>query len=245
MPEETHKPKSKFKIPSLELTPAVSILIAGVIIAGAIIFTNHHAATAVADANQQQGAAAPTATANVPAPSSSDHIIGSPTAPIVMIEYSDFQCPYCQMIYPSLKQIQSTSNGQVAWVMREFPLYQIHPNAMPAANAAECIAAQAGNDGWWKFVEDDFANQTNLGTAFYAAEAQKIGVDIAKYNSCVANSTYLTKIEGEITDAENSGGNGTPFTVILNTKTGKQYPVSGALPLAQLQAVITQAKAGN
>lgn len=240
MPEETHHHKRTLKIPSFELTPSVSILIAGIIIAGAILYTNHHPAAAAA-----AGAAAPTATANVPAPSSSDHIIGSPTAPIVMVEYSDFQCPYCQMIYPSLKQIQSTSNGQIAWVMREFPLYQIHPNAMPAANAAECIAAQLGNTGWWKFVDDDFANQANIGTAFFTSEAQKLGVDMTKYNSCVSNSTYLNKIEGEITDAENSGGNGTPFTVIINTKTGKQYPISGALPLVQIQAVISQAKASQ
>ena len=243
MPEEIPHPKRKLKIPSFELTPSVSILIAGVVIAGAILYTNRHPAPAAVAA--AAGAAAPAAAANVPAPSASDHIIGSPTAPIVMVEYSDFQCPYCQMIYPSLKQIQSTSNGQIAWVMREFPLYQIHPNAMPAANAAECIAAQTGNDGWWKFVEDDFANQSGIGTAFFTAEAQKLGVDMTKYNSCVSNSTYLTKIEGEITDAENSGGNGTPFTVIINTKTGKQYPVSGALPLAQIEAVINQAKASQ
>ncbi len=66
-----------------------------------------------------------------------------------------------------------------------------------------------------------------------------------KYNSCISNSTYLTKIEGEITDAENSGGNGTPYTVVINTKTGKQYPISGALPLAQLQAAVAQAQSGK
>lgn len=240
MPEETHHKKPKLKIPSIELTPSVSILIAGVIIAGAIVFTNHPGATAAA--NAAANVPGPVASANVPAPSASDHIIGSPTAPIVLIEYSDFQCPYCQMIYPSLKQIQSQSNGQVAWVMREFPLYQIHPNAMPAANAAECIAEQKGNGGFWKFADDDFNNQANIGTAFFTSEAQKLGLDMAKYNSCVSNSTYLSKIQGETADAENSGGNGTPYTVVVNTKTGKQYPISGALPLAQIEAVITTAK---
>lgn len=240
MPEETPHPK-KFKIPSIELTPSVSILIAGVIIAGAILYTNRHPAPAAADA----AAPGTVAAANVPAPSASDHILGSPSAPIVMVEYSDFECPYCQLIYPSLKQIQSTSGGQIAWVMRDFPLYQIHPQAMPAANAAECIAAQLGNKGWWQFADDDFANQASIGSAFFTAEAQKLGVNMAEYNSCVASSTYLSKIEQDTTDAENSGGNGTPFTVIINTKTGKQYPISGALPLAQIQAVITQAESSQ
>ena len=140
MPEE----KKHRKLPSIELTPSVSIIIAGVIIAGAIIFTNQHPApSAATTAAAEQGT---TASANVPAPSASDHIIGSPSAPIVLVEYSDFQCPYCQMIYPSIKQIVSQSNGQVAWVMREFPLYQIHPQAMPAANAARIQTCGAVND---------------------------------------------------------------------------------------------------
>jgi protein-disulfide isomerase len=230
------------KIPSIELTPSVSILIAGVIIAGAIIFTNHHDTGTVAAANATGGTVA---AANVPAPSSADHIVGSPNAPIVMVEYSDFQCPYCQMIYPSLKQIQSASGGQIAWVMREFPLYQIHPQAMPAANAAECITEQLGNSAFWKFADDDFNNQAGIGPDFFTAEAQKLGVNMTKYNSCISNSTYLSKIEQQTADAESSGGNGTPYTVVINTKTGKQYPVSGALPLPQLQAVIDQAKSSQ
>lgn len=90
------------------------------------------------------------------APSASDHIIGSPTAPIVLVEYSDFQCPYCKMIHPSLTQIVAESNGQIAWVYRDFPLYQIHPEAENAANAAECIAAQKGNDAFWNFEKAIF-----------------------------------------------------------------------------------------
>ncbi len=74
---------------------------------------------------------------------------------------------------------------------------------------------------------------------------KKLGVNMTEYNSCITASTYLPKIEQQITDAESAGGNGTPFTVIINTKTGKQYPISGALPLAQIQSVINQAKASQ
>jgi protein-disulfide isomerase len=89
-------------------------------------------------------------------PSASDHIIGSPTAPIVLVEYSDFQCPYCKMIHTTLKQIVSESNGQIAWAYRQFPLYQIHPQAENAANASECIYDQLGNTGFWKFANTIF-----------------------------------------------------------------------------------------
>lgn len=89
-------------------------------------------------------------------PSADEHIVGSPTAPIVLVEYSDFQCPYCKMIHPDLKRIVSESGGQISWVYRNFPLYQIHPQAENAANAAECIAAQLGNDAFWKFGDAIF-----------------------------------------------------------------------------------------
>ncbi len=85
-------------------------------------------------------------------PSESDHIVGSPTAPIVLVEYSDFQCPFCQIIHPSLAKLVNESDGKIAWVYRNFPLYQIHPQAIPAANAAECIAEQLGNQGFWTFA---------------------------------------------------------------------------------------------
>jgi protein-disulfide isomerase len=234
----------KYKLPSFELTPAVSILIAGVVIAGAVLYTGRHSAPTATNpsAAAQQGA---TVTANIPAPSASDHIIGSPTAPIVLVEYSDFQCPYCQVIYPSLKRIVGESNGDVAWAMREFPLYQIHPQAVPAANAAECIAEQLGSAGYFKYADAVFNNQASLNAAYSASLAKQFGADTTKYNTCISNSTYLSKIQQETADAENSGGNGTPFTVIVNTKTGKQYPVSGALPYAQLVSVINQAKASQ
>jgi len=222
---------------SVELTPSVSIIVAGVIVAAAIVFVNLHPgapAAAAAAAGAAQG------TGSVPAPSASDHVTGSLTAPIVLIEYSDFQCPYCQMIYPSIKDIVDTSNGQVAWVMRQFPLYQIHPNAMPGAEASECIAAQLGNGAFWKFADDDFANQSQIGAAFFAAEAQKLGADMTKYNACISANTYDSKIQAQIAEAEVAGGNGTPFTVVYNTKTGKQYQIPGALPETQIKALIAQ-----
>lgn len=223
-----------------EISQPVSIIIAGVLIAGAIIFVNlHPAAPAVAG----QGAApAPTATANVPAPNASDHIIGLPTAPIVLVEYSDFQCPFCQMIHPTLKRVVSESNGQIAWVMREYPLYQIHPNALPSANAAECVADQLGSEGFFKFADAIFADQTKMSDAYYTQIAQVLGANTTTYNSCVTSKKFAGRITQETTDAQNGGGNGTPYTVVINTKTGKQYPISGALPYDQIMAVINQAK---
>lgn len=219
-----------------ELSPSVAILIAGVVIAAAIVFTNNSKQPA---AQANAGGAAPTVSAgDIRPPSSNDHIIGSPTAPIVLVEYSDFQCPFCQMIYPTLKKIVSESNGQIAWVYREFPLSSIHPQAMPAANAAECIASQLGSAGFWRYADAVFSNQQQLSPAYSRQLAQQFGADMTKYDQCIASSQFQQVIDKDTAEAEAVGGNGTPFTVVINTKTGKAAPVSGALPYAQIMSVI-------
>src|SRR4051812_38388377 len=112
---------------NLEFSPSISILVAGVLIAAAILFVNLHPSPAAA-----VGDGSLPGNTSVPAPSASDHIIGSTTAPIVLIEYSDFQCIYCSMVYPTIKRIVDESHGQVAWVMRNLPLESLHPEARPA-----------------------------------------------------------------------------------------------------------------
>lgn len=210
----------------------MAVLAAGVVVAAAILYTNAHPATSVADA----AAANVPANVSVSAPSAQDHIIGSPTAKVVLIEYSDFQCPYCSLVYPTIKTIVNNSNGTVAWVMRDFPLKSIHPAANPAANAAECIAAQLGSTGWFKYADAVFANQDKLSAAYSAQLAQQFGADMTKYNACISASTYQSKIDAQMAEAENNGGQGTPYTVVYGG--GKQVPISGAVPASQFTSVI-------
>jgi protein-disulfide isomerase len=218
-----------------EISPSVAILLSGVLIAGAIIFVNRYP-TQTVEANPNQ-----LPTANVPAPKADEHIIGRADAPIVLVEYSDFQCPYCQMIHPTLKKIVSESDGQIAWVMRNFPLTSIHPQALPGAHAAECVTEQLGNDGYWKFADAVFADQSQLSPEHYAQLAKDLGVDMAKYNQCVSSTKYAAKIDQESLDAQQNGGGGTPFTVVVGKSV--QAPVSGALPYAQIMSVINAVKA--
>jgi protein-disulfide isomerase len=187
------------KTKKFELSPSIAILVSGVLIAGAIVFVNLHPATPVeANPAQLPSAAVPPARAD-------EHIIGSPTAPIVLIEYSDFQCPFCQMIYPTIKQIVSESKGQVAWVMRNYPLVSIHPQAKPAALAAECLTEQLGNDGFWKFADTIFANQDKLSPAYYEQVAVGLGVNKQTFESCVSTEKYADTLNKESADAEASG----------------------------------------
>ncbi len=217
---------------TFELSPSLSILIAGVVIAGAIVFVNLHPSAPAAAAQPQ----APTTQTNVHAPSASDHIIGSPSAPLVLIEYSDFQCPFCSIVYPTLKKIVQDSNGQIAWVYRHFPLESIHPNAKPAAVASECIANQLGNGGFWKFASAIFADQSKMSSQYYEQVAKSLGADVTKFKSCVASPDAAKKVDADSAEAQQNGGQGTPYTILYDKK--GQSGVSGALPYDTFMSVI-------
>lgn len=220
------------EIKQFELSPSVSIIIAGVIIAGAIVFVNMRPAVPAVAA----GSDAPTTQTNVRAPSAQDHIVGSLTAPVVLIEYSDFQCPYCNLVMPTLKRLVEESNGGVAWVYRHLPLESIHPNAKPAAVASECVAEQLGNDGFWKFADGVFSNQSKMSASYYAQLAVQLGADKAKFDACVSSGKFAGRVDADAQEAANNGGQGTPYTILYDKK--GQVGVSGALPYETFAAVI-------
>lgn len=126
-------------------------------------------ALAAIDGKKNKGA---TSTAqNVRPVDDTDHVQGPTTAPITMIEYSDFQCPFCERVHPTLKQIMTAYPDKVRWVYRDFPLTMIHPEAQGAAVAAECAAEIGGNEAYWGMVDLLFQNQQQLGQALYLQNA--------------------------------------------------------------------------
>lgn len=231
MPEDSQSVQKK----KFELTPSVSILLAGVIIAGAIVYVNLNPMQPVVATGE------PTVPVSIPPVTARDHVFGSPNAPVVLIEYSDFQCPFCARIHPDLKRIVEESNGEVAWVYRHYPLESIHPQAKPAAVAAECIAKQKGSEAFWKFADAIFADQSKMNSAEYVALAGQLGANVQQFSSCVANGEFDDLIATQSAEAEQSGGSGTPFTVVMyNGEPAGAFP--GALPYAQIKAVINSFK---
>ena len=89
-------------------------------------------------------------TGEVPGYQENDHILGNPEAPIIVIEYSDLECPYCKKFGETMKEIVAESNGNVAWVYRH---WIVHQNALPKAGAAECVNKLKGNDAFWKYID--------------------------------------------------------------------------------------------
>lgn len=214
-----------------ELSLAHAIVLAGIIIAAAIVATNV-TATAPAEAD----APLPSGETKVRGPQPDDHIMGSRDARLVLIEYSDFQCPFCARVHPTLKRLVDEGGGQVAWIYRHLPLESIHPQAVPAALASECVAEQLGDEGFWKFTDDMFANQGDLGPAYYRQVAQRLGADGARFDQCVASQKYASKVSADTSEATANGGQGTPYTILYTQK--GQTGVSGALPYETFSAVI-------
>lgn len=216
---------------TFELTLPIAIVLGSLVIAGAIMMTRGDGAAAVAAADGAD------ALASVRGISDGDHVLGSAEAPVVIVEYSDFQCPYCAMAHPTIKKVVESSEGKVALVYRDFPLDAIHPEARPAIEAAECVARELGNDAYWKFAETLFANQESLGSALYAKTAQSLGADSTAFSACTSAKTFDGTIDEELGEGASAGGTGTPFFVVIG-KDGTRTSFSGALPYAQMKSII-------
>lgn len=159
-----------------------------------------------------------------------DHIRGDKNAPVVMVVYSDFQCPYCQRHDSTMQSIMQKYGNKVAWVYRHFPL-SFHENAKPAALAAEC----AGEQGkFWEYSDGLFANQDQLGAVFFNKLAADLKLDASKFSSCYTSSKYNARVDADLAQGQTYGVEGTPATFVNGTL------VSGAIPQVQLEQAIDQ-----
>lgn len=163
-----------------------------------------------------------------------DHVLGNKNAKVSIIEFSDFECPFCKRLHPTLEQIVNEYDGDVKWVYRHFPLSTIHRNAKSAAEASECASAQGK---FWEYASGLFDSQTTLGESTYLKIAEKENLDIAQFEACMDNGTYSDKVEDQLNQATAAGGRGTPYAVIV-TENGDTIPVSGAVPYEQFQNII-------
>lgn len=232
--------------PALEkYSTPVSVLLGALIIGGALYFGNGKSATEGAVPEAPNQAAIQKALENITPVSSADHIRGNPNAEVVIVEYSDTECPFCKRFHDTMKQVMNEyeASGKVAWVYRHFPLDQLHKKARGEAVALECANEQGGNDAFWKYADRLF-EITPSNDGLDAAELPKIatfvGLDAAKFSTCLASGKYDAHIEAEAQNAQATGGEGTPWSVIV-TKSGKKYPLSGAQPYEAVKQAIEQA----
>jgi protein-disulfide isomerase len=145
-----------------------------------------------------------------------DHIRGSVNAPITIVEYGDFECPYTGMAYPVIKELMRLFNEKIYFVYRNFPLNDIHPHAQHAAEAAEAAAAQ---DKFWQMHDYLFEHQKALGDHHLLEYAQKVGLNINRFKKEMSGHIYAPLINKSLKSGIDSGVEGTP-TFFIN---GERY----------------------
>jgi protein-disulfide isomerase len=154
---------------------------------------------------------------------------GDPKAPITIVEFSDFQCPYCKRADDTLKEVLTKYNGKVRLAYRDFPLSQIHPNAENSAEAARCAGAQGK---FWEYHDALFADQSKLDKASLTDRAKKLGLDEKSFQSCLDTGKFRAQVHADEQDGEKAGVSGTPGFFINGTM------LSGAQPATEFEKII-------
>jgi protein-disulfide isomerase len=166
-----------------------------------------------------------------------DPVYGPDTAPITIIEFSDFECPYCRKWHLEVwPRLQEAYPDEIRLVYRDFPLTNIHPNATPAASAANCAYEQGR---YWEFNELLFSGENNLNTAGYLAYAEDLDLDMDSFNECLESGRHIAEINADFEYAANLGVSSTP-TFFVNG-----IPVVGAQPFEVFSQLISKELAGE
>lgn len=185
---------------------------------------------------------APTPSAPVkPVDEKKDHILGPKNAKVTLIEYSDFECPFCKRHFDTVQQIIKDYPNDVRIVYRHFPL-SFHQNAEKEAEASECVAKLGGNEAFWKFHDKIFTETTSNGTGFaldkLGPAAAEAGVNQAAFQKCLDSNEMAALVGQQEQEGGDAGVQGTPATYVNGTL------VEGAVPYATLKASIDAALKG-
>lgn len=233
------------------ITP-IAIVVAGILIALALYTRGNAAQTN--SAGLVQDALSNKAKLEFADISSTDHIRGSKDAKIIFIEYSDTECPFCKVYHVTLKKIfdEFGLNNQVAWVYRHFPISYgdnpLHKRAAKEAEATECAAELGGNDMFWKYIDELYSktpSNDGLDPAMLPEMAATVGIDKAKFVTCLDSGKYAAKVKDGFNEALKAGAKGTPYTIIKFK--GEFIPLVndqgdglGALPYDVVKQIVNQ-----
>ncbi len=143
-----------------------------------------------------------------------DHAQGPADAPVTLVEYGDFECPYCGQAHPIVQEVQRRLGDRLRFVFRHFPLTEIHPQAMHAAQAAESVGAQLGEEGFWRMHDAIFEHQKDSRTALsdrkLARYAGELGADAAAVARDLESDAHEERVRADFSGGVRSGVNGTP-----------------------------------
>lgn len=252
-PDQTYDQPSNLNLKLAKMTFIIGILAGVSIISlGLNIYlgTNLFKSSASASGNSVLGAnntapslpSAPTPQPQPTAPAKiqtfnitkADHVRGNFNAPVTLVEFSDFECPFCGRIYPTLKKILADYPNKVRLVYKYFPLTSIHPNAQKASEAAECASEQGK---FWEYHDKLFDNQAGgYSIDKFKTWAKDLGLNTTKFNDCLDTSKYAAKVSADQQEGQAKGVQGTPATFVNGQL------VSGALPYESFKQIIDNLK---
>jgi protein-disulfide isomerase len=214
-----------------ELTIPIAILFAGIIISIAIFVTHPHIALSP---NGNPDAVRPIDT--------SDHFLGNPAAPVILIEYSDVDSEYSKNFQKVMEQVMQDygANGNVAWVYRDLPIGDQDVNSEKHDEAAECVASIGKPSDFFAFIDamqlaapgDSLFDPTN-----YDSLVSTLGLSTGSFDSCMTAHTYQSKVAADYKNAQEIGATGTPYNIIL-IKGQKPLVISGSIPYTTMKKVL-------
>jgi protein-disulfide isomerase len=149
-----------------------------------------------------------------------DHVQGPADAPVTLVEYGDFECPYCGAAYPIVKQVQDRMGRRLRFVFRHFPMSTPHPNAEQAAEAAEAAAAQGR---FWPMHDLLFENQRRLGDRDLRGYAEQLGLDLERFDRDLAEHVHAPRVHEDFLSGVRSGVNGTPTFYVNGVRYDDSY----------------------
>jgi protein-disulfide isomerase len=163
---------------------------------------------------------------SMPVSEDRDHIQGPADAAVTLVEYGDYECPYCGAAYPVIKQVQARMGERLRFVFRNFPITTSHPHAEQAAEAAEAAAAQGR---FWPMHDLLYENQKNLGERDLRAYADRLGLDVELFDTELAGHVHAARVRDDFMSGVRSGVNGTPTFYINGVRHDDSYELDTLL----------------
>jgi protein-disulfide isomerase len=227
---------------SEKISLPVSIVLAGLLIAGGI-YLNGRITKENPTSVQWQQLKSENLSDVVRPIDANDHVLGSPNARVLIIEYSDTECPYCKTFHSTMLSIMQEygKDGNAAWVYRHFPINELHSKSFKEAVATECAANLGSNSKFWEYINKIYeitTSNNDLNPKELTNIATTIGLSSTVFDTCLNSGEFDPRVKADIQNAQEIGILGTPYSVVVDTKTNEYYSMEGAYPYASVKSVI-------
>ena len=220
----------------------LSIVVAGLLIAGGI-YLNGRITKEIPTVTQKQQLASQNLADILRPIDANDHILGSSKARILVVEYSDTECPFCKNFHNAMLSIMQTYGKEqnVAWIYRHFPIAEIHSKSLKEAEALECAGSLGGNSKFWEYTNKIYEvtpSNNTLDSKQLTEVAKQVGLSSVAFDTCLQSGEFTPRVNLDIRNAQELGATGTPYSVVIDTKTNKFYPMDGFYPYGEIKSVI-------